>query len=629
MLITGNLYFKKGGRCTFWCTNNIMLCPNCNQPVNDGAAFCGSCGATIATEATQDPQEVQTAVATAPQETETDNFNLNTGDEKPAKKPFKIKKPIIFAGIAVVLIAVILLNMTSIIGFFMRTFASPEKYMSYVELTNLKESSDSVLGMYNVYKKNVLVSSAAGESEIKLNVGEDAIRLLEGALAMSGTDDIELDFLNEIALSIDSNSKDNKSNLGITAKVSGKEVVEGRMYIDYEDGVMYIGLPDLNDQYLCYELPASAMDDMSVAMEDLQELYGDLGDALPSSKQIKKCLTKYAKAAIGAIDDVTKEKESVTVDGMTQKLTKLTLTVSNEMLNDVAIAVLEEMVADKELKKIVGNIQEVVDKYGDELGVDDIDLYDSMIEGITDELDNLKEQREAGEVSDDALGKLVTYVNNKNEVVGREIINVNYDGDEETVISYCKVKKGNKFNFELIAGEEEFVVTGSGKETKSSISGEFEIEVEGEDILTVTVSDFNTKKIEKGTLKGKITIKPGDGFFDLVDMDSSASSLVDLADIAIELSFDIEAFKSNDMTLSVMMDDEVFAGISVSAKTKKAKNVTLPKDYVDIEDADEWAEDIDFDKLIDSLEAAGFPDVITEALEQLVGYSSVPYVSLY
>ena len=610
----------------FLCTKNIMLCPNCNQPVNDGAAFCGSCGATIATEATQAPQEAVTAVATAPQEAQTDNFNLNTGDEKPAKKPFKIKKPIVFAGIAVVLIAVILLNMTSIIGFFMRSFASPEKYMSYVELTNLKESSDSLLSAYNNYKKNIS-SSTGAEAEIKLNMGEDAIKLLEAAISQSGAGDMELDFLKEIAISGDSSFKDNKMNIGLTAKVSGKEVVEGRMFIDYDNGVMYIGLPDLNDQYLCYELPESDFEDMGVAMEDMEKLYAAIEEALPSSKQIKKCLKKYAKAALGAIDDVTKEKETVTVDGMSQKLTKLTLSVSDDMMNDVEIAVLEEMIADKDLKKIVNNIQKGFNDFADEFDFDDISLYDSMIEELTDELEYLKERKAEGYTSNDTVGQLVTYVNNKNEVVGREIINVNYDGDEEEILSYCKVKKGNKFNFKLTTADDALTIAGSGKETNSAVNGEFEIEVDGDEILTLTVSDFSTKQFDKGNIKGTFLLEPGSDFYDFADMDEM-SMLGSMTDIALELKLDITS-KSGEISVSVIMDDEVFAGISISSETKKAKNITLPKDYVDVEDADEWAENIDFDKLIDSLEAAGFPDLITEALEQLVGYSSVPSVSLY
>ena len=137
-------------------------CANCNKLTeNDEARFCSACGSS---------QFVPVQPAAPQSAPVMPQFN-----SIPAAKP---KRKVSFGKIAliaipVILIAAILLNITSIIGFATKLFGSDKSYFKYVEEQSVTDTVDTFSAFYGKYLLDDALKDNSYNVKFTVKLGDD------------------------------------------------------------------------------------------------------------------------------------------------------------------------------------------------------------------------------------------------------------------------------------------------------------------------------------------------------------------------------------------------------------------------------------------------------------------------
>lgn len=644
-----------------------MFCSKCGKPLDGDKTLCDECAGIQKQEAapaepvTQSAPETESQPVIKPAETQLldehsraytqgytqdspQTFQLNTAvaqEVKPVKAKTKGKKIALISSIsaaAVVVIGVLLvvLNFNTVRGLFLKNFGEPSDYMSHVEEQSLGGVSSALSSAYGSFLSASSESSGAARFEVELEVGDDLMELLEAALAEEGAE-VDLSWLNKMMLSLDSNMQDEKAQASVGFGLSDKQLITLDMIYDLNKQIVWLGVPELNDQYIAVNT-SDMLEEAQISFdpEQLKE-YEDIQKALPSEKTVSNLLDKYIAIALGCIDDVKKETETVEIDGVRQKLTVLTIKIKEKTLYEMAIAVLEEAKDDKEIEKILTDFEDFYNDYNADMMAEysdeeyePVDLYEAFFEGVDEALDLLHDL--ADEADSDNYVKLVDYVDNSSKVVGRKVSVYSADADKMDLFDYLTVRSGSKFAFEAEIPSAEIKMTGSGTEKGNKINGNYDIRYQKTELVEIDVVDFDSKKLDNGYLNGTIRVSPTSELLDMVMSSSSdesdtgiPSSMMSLIEeIAIELKFE----SSEDLTkigINLVSDNDLLIGLATSAIQKKAQSVKVPDNAVDITEMDEnaqsalteWVGNMKIDEFIQSLKDAGVPAEYADMLSGL------------
>ena len=178
-------------------------------------------------------------------------------------------------------------------------------------------------------------------------------------------------------------------------------------------------------------------------------------------------------------------------------------------------------------------------------------------------------------------------------------------------------EKGGKFGLEVSyseAGEEMFRILGSGTRKGSKLTGQMDLDIEGEFMGVIGLEEFDDERLEKGELSGAITFQPSAELLDMLSSDIPDALVSILEDI--ELRLDMETARDKfELALTASTNGKLLISASVDGQTGPNKNISRVSNSVAME---EWAEDITLDKLekiVDSIERAGVPEAYTELLD--------------
>lgn len=610
----------------------IMFCGKCGMLIEDDSLFCGNCGATVAdnntTENTVEQQAANTvvtaSVATAAIDASTTdtatvsepvfentapnpiNYQAPTSYQAPMapfgaaptspapvnvpmkiKKPFNLRKFLFITIPALVVVLAIVLNLGAIVGFCVKTFGSPESYLAYVEANAFKENTEIISNTYgNIFTQRS--TDIAYDGEAKFTISDNAMDMIN---ILANEADVDLSDFKEFGFKVSTNAKDQKSNMDIIFTLAGEDLFTANVIVDMTEKKLWIGLPDLQEEYLELNLEEIAesegIDLDSVDFEETTEVFNELIDALPSEDTVNKLLNKYIKIALDCIDDVEKSSTTLTVGEISQKVTELTFEVDSELLIEMGIAILEEAQQDKDIEKIVENLESYV---RDQSGAD-VELYEVFYDAVAMGLEELEDGLEYAD--NENFITLHDYVNNSHEIIGRKIV-----VDEEELF-YAKVNKGNKFEYELNFLDGEALITGNGTEKGGKLTGNFEVEAEGQSYVEIEVEDFESDELKDGYLNGTFRIKPTNELLSLFMMDSdSAEFISSFADVAFEFK---STMSKSDAYLGfgLLSGDEALFNFEVTQKEKGSKKVKTPSDSVSITNEDDlldWAASVDIDE---------------------------------
>lgn len=595
-----------------------MFCEKCGTQMGDTDKFCEQCGWMVPEEA---PAVEEAPVAEAP-----------VVEEAPAAAPVVAEAPVaedatapsdkkkgltgkslglLIGGAALVVVLVLVFCSSSMAHFFKKSFASPEEYYSYIEKQQAEELIDMYMAYYDNYVLDLLsITDKSVEADVSVELSED----LRDLMGYSGMD---FSWLESANIGINANAKDMGISGGAALAINGVDVISANAIIDCNEEGFYFQVPELNKTYLGAEF-----DDMGVSFdEDDWEMFETIAQYMPASKDLDALLTKYAGIALDCVEDVDKDTDELKVGDISQKCTVLEVTYDTETVQTMAEAVFEEMLEDKDLEKLIKETLAMAEEFGEDIDVDD--AYDSFIENLEDALDNIDEI----DLGDEEL-LMVVYVNNKGEVIGREI---EMPGMKMT---YAMPKKGSNFGYEYVMEMEEYgetmkmTVEGEGKERGGKLSGEFEVTVDTYSIIEMVIENYDMDAAKEGKFIGSYTIKPSKSLETLLSMASGSEAAVmsTLLEYSVTVDMNITPDKG-DASITVNDGDDMFVKLAISAKEGKGSKVSAPseKNVIDANDSDDvedWLDEIDWDKLLEKLEDkvgvdGDYIDMLEEAIDNM------------
>lgn len=637
-----------------------MLCKNCGSPIEKNVLFCGNCGAKAEENEsvqTQDPNAVlptnDTVAATADKVDENEHNSGDTEGAQPAEMPNdytenqqttqeqcaqpqyipqqqqydantqptphqptpaskKSSKKFLFIALPVIaVLAVVALCFNTLCGTFLKMFGSNSSYLAYVEAKSIGGYSDTVTNLYG----NVLYSlteERGGKGEIGIEVGENLVAMLAPQI---GTD---LSWLKQIKIVADAVSSLNKGSGDLSVMLGEQKIADLEYYVDAAKGTSYFKCPQISDKYFAIKNEATSPfgdgDGVSVAGFASALLPSDaLGtvkkavDVLPEEKEVNDLINKYIEVALSEItdDDVEKSSESVTAQGVEQKLTVLKLNISEKLVIKMALAVIAEARDDSEILDILKDAEKVVnEEMGD--GEETVNLVEQFQSGIDEALKNGNDYLAELDGTGETFATLIDYVDNSHNIVGRSL-----EVDGADMFSAIKTKDGSDIGYELAAGGV-IAVKGSGTQKGDAVTGTFTMSVNGLEVLVSEVENFNCADIDKDEISGTITIKPGSEIGTLID--SSPAGMLSAINLSVKCDMDVSS-NNGEVVVTVLSGEEILLKLNLAGEKTGADIKELPggADVVDVEDIDD--SDLDISEILDNLKAAGVPEGITSVFD--------------
>lgn len=596
-----------------------MFCENCGAQLNDDDRFCMQCGWSVRTEenAAQSMQGVQPEIEAAKVLKQSSNDNIlhkvfnvfqKFGMQGGKKFPFVI----ILASVAV-LIAIIGFHFSSIAGLLRSTFSSPEEYYRYVEEKAASEIIDTMLTYYELYVENMDISDKSTSTNVTVELSED----LRDLIGMTG---IDVDWLEKGKATLKTNVKDKQMSIDAVAAANQTTLLTGHTVVDLDEEMLYLQLPELNQDYIGMEFYGDDIEDAVEVLTDVLDQIKIMRDTMPDKNRLDKLMTKYVKMALECVEDVDKDKKELKAEGISKKYVRLKTSFDPDLLLDMAEVVIEEMQNDSELEQLILECAGCVEDYSRE---DADDVYDELMR----ELDYLLEDMEyMAQYYDDEM-EMTVWVDAWGNVVGREIL------VDNIVLKYKMPMKGSKFGLELSLKDysNSISLTGTGKKSGNKYSGEFEISYGSAGLVELSVKDCDAEKFKDGYLCGNVTVGLSKGVIKLLENEYAVASnysayysslLSTLMDYSISLETD-SSKGSYAISMAAYDDVEELAVIDVDGKYGKGSEISTPKNVTMIDDEDElmdWIENMAFDTLLDKLEdevevPSDWIDMIEDILE--------------
>ncbi len=577
-----------------------MFCENCGKPMDENQKFCPTCGAknSAAEEAAAESvPEIAAENGTAPE----------SGSQKPPKKKGgkKALTAAIIAAVLVVALAISAFASPFVGNLLAKTFMSPEKYFVYVQKENTKDIAKA-LSESMALVRDANGSAMSGKADVELTMGDGLKQLLNeqgGAEAAMYTS-----WINSVGIGYGASVDGDLMGADAKVRLNGTELATMNVAMDMEAGMVYMSVPALSETAIGANLGAEMSGgDMSEMMAMLEEFY----NILPEEKVMEELLCRYMEKVAEQVTNVDRKPDTLTAGDVSQRATLLTAKLSEKTAMKITEAVCEEALDDKEIKKIIKDAARI-----EALGVDGDELYNEFTSSIEDFLAEIEDY----EPSTETVAKLKVWVNGSGEIIGLGV------EIEEAEIVFCTVEKGKKFGILLestIPGAE-FILEGDGETEGGKKNGELTLKVNDAEIVTVSLSDIDEKKLEEGMLDGKITIAPSASISGLLDMagDDMGELAGLLEGLRLEIAAAQESEKAGNVEVSLYSGDALFAALKVNANVEEGGSVTLPATYVDAEseaDMEGWLSSANIQGLADKLKAAGMPDALLAPMAAEMG----------
>ena len=548
-------------------------------------------------------------------------------DPQPPKK--KGKGGLIAAVIAVVLALVVGVGGFVWPGFFRKNkgssggvptalaekFSTPEDYYQAVERNHTAELAGHVSSAYDsIFLSNASSDDISVSGTLTIEPGSKLRELLldlvgEQLDQLNPGDD--LTWLQSVSLTYDVSRKDDLSMLNAGVQINGTDLAHVKSVIQVEDGVLCLSVPELSDKYLKTTLENLNLDTSGLpavlgglSPEDAEKL-GPIVDALPDAATVEKLLNKYLSEAIELIEDVQKERGTLTAEDVSEEYTVLTTTITPETMVKIVEKLGPELKEDKEIRNIILGVAGAAGQEGEA-------KYSEFVDGIDDLLNDTSKITE--NMKDDMVTTL--YVDKSGDVHGR-VIDL---GSQK--LEMLMPESNGQFGLTLRAekdGEETLLLSGSGKRSGDKLTGILNLSVRGEYYAELSLEGFDAEKAKDGYLVGGVSIRPTASLWDKVTNPSGGESSLPeavkslLDSLVIRLDLNTTRDKAA-VTLTLNAGNDKLISIAVNGVKSAAKSIS-PVDGVE---PNEWAGDITLDKLekvVASIERAGVPTAYTDLLD--------------
>lgn len=456
-----------------------MKCSNCGAELTEGVRFCALCGQK-AEEVIEQNETVQNEeVSSEKVQSESEN----------APKRFK-KKLGFKVGIAVIAVAVIAVGAIGAKAAYRairKAMMSTAEYYQYVEQKNRDEEMETMLDTYNMIYDGMNKENGGQKASIKLKISDTAKSLL----SLTGVD---FSKLGDLELSVESSKKDSALLAQYAIKMDNESLITAKSYTDTKEKEYYVQVPELSESYL--DLSNYTKESGLYEMQDLS----DLGKYMPKASDVKAILTTYTDIVIKNAKNVKEAKKTIKAKKISQEVTEYTVTINEKNGIQLCEDILKVAKDDKNIKNIIKMYSE--------------DAHSEYQNGI----DNILDMLQTNEANEEDVLTLKTYVDNDDDIVGRELTVI---GADITVKELCP-RDDEKFGYELLAAKGEttyFTFSGSGEEESDIVNGEFTVGIdeslmEGselqlaayDEIAKIVVKDCDLSNISEGEASATYTI---------------------------------------------------------------------------------------------------------------------------
>lgn len=488
----------------------------------------------------------------------------------------------------------------------------PAEYIAYLHEPQMEGMAQDLSKLYSNYMGGEKLQ--AYEASLKLLLGDDLIVMLEDGIAESGLH-MDMDWLKDIRLNISANAPDSSAVQAIMELALGETRILGLDYIlDMENLVMYMGLPEVNEDYVMRDMgEALAQSGQELPLDQLMAIGTQLVEDMPSEEEVDEFLDGYTEIILSYMTNVEQTEETVTVGKAQQKVTVLTVTITEEDLGQMFEELLEYTKENKTFRQIAQAYVNYTNGYCDaglygedmRVSMDDVDAFlDEGIEAFREVADQAR---------DGNYMHLITYADGA-EVVGY-YIHVYVDDELERQLGYLALTHKGTIYFEA-KEEGDFptaILSGQGKSNNGKLTGEYVLTEDGDELLTLKLKD-----VDGETGYGVYDFIPNAELMEEVLEEMDGAEMVSV--LASDLTFRIE-LAENKIGLELLSDEELLLGGELSVSVTEPQEVTIPKDTIDINDEaamEEWSENISIDKILDNLKEAGLPNAIYRLLKQAI-----------
>lgn len=650
-----------------------MFCMKCGRPTEGEQVLCNECAAAQeqAEEVTQStpemtaeeipaptpeviavpvldetPVEISEEEAAAEPEVPADgaeipNFTVDEEPKAPAKKRIKSKKAVIAwavtAAVAVSSLVSVIIFWDIISWWFCTLFCSPSYQNEVAESRTAGEGS--VVDLFGTVYDNIIETAKkpAGSTQagVSLEIGEDYIKLLETAIEAETGESVDLSWFNNVGLELKSATVGNDSGLDIAVKLNGTAVVTLRVYMDMDDGMLHVGIPELNNQFLCFDIGELAEVDFTQYMELVEKNSGAINrllNNLPEGEDLEDLLQDYIAVAAGAMKNVNKSKKTLTVNGISQNFTVLTVKISEATGRDILVAILEEAAEDEDLEELL----DVFLNFAKEVAGSELNMsgMGGMLnaKSLLQNLDLAAHQLKQEQVSNETLAILTNYVDSSGRIRARALA----DAEGNEFVRYAKVADGDKWAYELVV-RDALTIRGSGTEKDDKISGTLTLEAvstgytEGPDgwtteqktiqVATIGLSNVDKEKLfEEGELVGTFTFAPGKDLLDQVlnSANDTPAAVSGMAGIISSVKLEL-TLTERGSTLRLKTGDKLVFGLGTTLTNGAAYTPAKPESSVSADSETavmNWMKNLNPAKIFENLKTAKVPEALTKWLEE-------------
>lgn len=463
--------------------------------------------------------------------------------EKPAKKKHNGKLIAIFVVLAVILAGSItaFANRNKLANTLAIMTKSSSEYYAYIEQKNLDTQIDTFTKYYGKsldYYKDGLST----ENNLTFTISP------EFAMMMGLTE------IKPISAQFESSTKKGLSNFSGALSYDNKALASLEMLFDMNTYDYYFKVPELSSAYLLMSIKnimeaETIVDTEFDYTEYMNNISALLDGGLLSEETLNIMLKKYSSDVYHNIKTVEIEKNAeVTASNITSSYHKIAVTMTDKDLYNIAMAVLEDAKADKDLVKILVALQVLAENE-----------YNEAIETAINDL-----KANEATLTNEPMLSMILYVDGNGNIMGREF---NAIDDSNTSFGYTTTKNGTDIGFDVWFKENDtnvFQITADGTTNKDGFTGDSVIAVNyydefyGETTATKLNVALENVKMENNYLDGKFTL--------------TADALLGMEIVAEFKAAD----KQQDMNLKMMAGGVETMGFQLTSKEVPFKEVKMP-----------------------------------------------------
>ncbi len=521
-----------------------------------------------------------------------------------------------------------------------RLFMSDEDYFRSVEKEKLSEDLSLVTAFYENnadYFNNISDKGALLSADVNYKAYDGSEQFFNEI----GNEEFysPLGWLKNASLKVVLQNKDKKIDLSSKLSVNSENVFDFDLLTSTDGDNTYFGFPILSDKYA--EVSASLTDILLGVMEyidcdsahtisehdakiisSLLSYINEKGEPLILPEELERIRENYVGMFVDSLTDISVSgKCMLEVSEASVECTKFTVKLTPEIINDFLKRALAQLSIDSDIKTILKRFEQQAAAFDAYTGYgliyrEQLNIYTNIYELFKDGISLALDMLERENPEDIFLNlSYVLYVDSSGFVTGREL----YDEDNICLLGYRMAIEDNIFGLECYS---DFIpesglfldaIEVKGRIENNSLSGNLSRYNEKSRQYEIAFKNFDLKKYKKGELDVTIIQKPEKLAENYIFRNVTLEHRVEFSDgcLAVEGTILDDSDKMGILKLRI---DHGYADGDIKQPVETAE---FSFDY----DIFSFAEDMNYDNMLNNMKAAGIPDEIYEAV---YGFSQKP-----